>query len=42
MTAKQWHAMFEAFRTAARAAQSARPFKKANPERKNHGTGTSG
>ena len=41
MTAKQWHAMFESFRTAARAAQSARRFKKANPERKNHGSRTS-
>ena len=41
MTAKQWHAMFEAFRTAARAAQSAQRFKKPNPERKNYGTRTS-
>jgi hypothetical protein len=33
--------MFEAFRTATRAAQSAQRFKKPNPERKNYGTRTS-
>lgn len=42
MTAKQWNAMFDAFRIAARAAQAARPFKKANGERKNYGTRSSG
>jgi DNA-binding MarR family transcriptional regulator len=42
MTAKQWTAMFDAFRTAGRAAQGAQRFKKANGERKNDGTRTSG
>ena len=43
MTARQWNAMFEAFRTAARAAQvAAHRSKKANGERKNYGSRTSG
>jgi len=42
MTAKQWSAMFEAFRIAARAAQTAQRFKKANGERKNYGMRSSG
>ena len=42
MTAIQWHAMFDAFRIAARAAQGARRLEKANGQRKNYGTRTSG
>jgi DNA-binding MarR family transcriptional regulator len=42
MTAKQWSAMFEAFRIAARATQTAQRFKKANGERKNDGMRSSG
>ena len=42
MTAKQWNAMFEAFRTAARAARAAQRFKKANGARKNYGMRSSG
>jgi len=42
MTAKQWNAMFEAFRTAARAARSAQQFKSAGGKRKDYGTRPSG
>ena len=42
MTAKQWNAMFETFRIAARAAQAAQLVKKSEGSRKNHGTGHSG
>ena len=42
MTAKQWHTMFETFRTAARAAQVAPRFKKPAGGRKNHGSRISG
>ena len=42
MTAKQWNAMFETFRIAARAAQAAQHVKKLEGSRKNHGTGHSG
>ena len=37
MTARQWHAMFETFRTVARAAQAAQHIKKLEISRKNHG-----
>jgi DNA-binding MarR family transcriptional regulator len=42
MTGKQWTVMFDAFRTAARAAQAAQRFKQLNRERKNYDTRTSG
>jgi DNA-binding MarR family transcriptional regulator len=42
MTAKQWNAMFEAFRTAARAAGSARQFNSAGGKRKDYGSRASG
>jgi DNA-binding MarR family transcriptional regulator len=42
MTAKQWHAMFETFRTTARAARAAQHDKKLEGSRKNHGTRHSG
>ena len=42
MTAKQWNAMFETFRIAARAAQAAQHIKKLEGSRKNHGIRHSG
>ena len=42
MTAKQWNAMFETFRTVARAAQVAQHVKKLEGSRKNHGSRRSG